>query len=398
MYMIIGAGKCGTGLLADFWKTRTEGKKSFFCTPVVINTAAPDFAYARKKGILEDRWLGLCRPKPSEDDKRRVLRGTDPLFGSKIVGGMGKRFKWGYEAAEEAKEELKEMLPQMMPLRGRTMGTAEQVRQEIELAIMFFGLGGGTGSGCAPVVSQIFRELGIPIFAVGVLPHTNEGDDYANNAHYSMGETIKHANALILADNELINREGGAAKYYKGFNKFISGCVVDLFLRHLACGEKSKPLDRPMIDHRDFVNATTLSAQKKGVAIIGRATVNVKDLDSHGQNLRDVLVERAFYQMSVPKPEISKGEKVYFQFTYHPSLDKRDFPCDKITKEMKQQTTRDSVFSGFNTTSLRIAKLAFAQVYRPQDIERIVAIKNQARQAEKIGKQAEEDIEDFWEN
>ena len=72
--------------------------------------------------------------------------------------------KVGEAAANESAEEIKKAL------------------QGADMAFITFGAGGGTGSGAAPVVSAIARELGVLTVGVVTRPFSFEGDRRRRNA------------------------------------------------------------------------------------------------------------------------------------------------------------------------------------------------------------------------
>ena len=87
--------------------------------------------------------------------------------------------------------------------------SAEESRDEIAEAIantdMLFitaGMGGGTGTGAAPVVAQIARDLGILTVAVVTSPFTFEGAKRAANAERGIRELQKSVDSLIVVSND----------------------------------------------------------------------------------------------------------------------------------------------------------------------------------------------------
>ncbi len=87
--------------------------------------------------------------------------------------------------------------------------SAEESRDEIAEAIsntdMLFitaGMGGGTGTGAAPVVAQIARDLGILTVAVVTTPFTFEGAKRAANAERGIRELQKAVDSLIVVSND----------------------------------------------------------------------------------------------------------------------------------------------------------------------------------------------------
>lgn len=98
--------------------------------------------------------------------------------------GAGGDPEVGYAAAEEA---------------------ANEIRTALEAAPMVFlcvGLGGGTGSGAAPVVARIAKELGALVVVVASMPFSFEGKRRSEQAAASLGMLEQIADAVICFEND----------------------------------------------------------------------------------------------------------------------------------------------------------------------------------------------------
>ncbi len=104
---------------------------------------------------------------------RRLTRGL----------GAGMRPEVGSEAAEEQKEEI------------------EQALQGSDIVFVTTGLGGGTGSGAAPVVSEIAREQGALTIGVVTTPFSFEGKIRANIAKAAQERMREKTDTLIVIPN-----------------------------------------------------------------------------------------------------------------------------------------------------------------------------------------------------
>ena len=104
--------------------------------------------------------------------------------------------------------------------------SAEESRDEIAEAIsntdMLFitaGMGGGTGTGAAPVVAQIARDLGILTVAVVTTPFTFEGGKRAANAERGIRELQKSVDSLIVVSNDkLLDVVDESTSFEEAFN------------------------------------------------------------------------------------------------------------------------------------------------------------------------------------
>jgi len=83
--------------------------------------------------------------------------------------------------------------------------SAEEIRQAMACARMIFicaGLGGGTGSGAAPVVAQLAHEAGSLVIAFATLPFSFEGKRRAAQAQDALARLNEVANAVICFEND----------------------------------------------------------------------------------------------------------------------------------------------------------------------------------------------------
>lgn len=107
-------------------------------------------------------------------------------IGEKLTRGLGAGADpdIGAKAAEESKEMLKDMLE----------GT--------DLVFITAGMGGGTGTGAAPVVAQIAKEMGILTIAVVTKPFSFEGRRRMENAERGIKELKSCVDTLVVIPNE----------------------------------------------------------------------------------------------------------------------------------------------------------------------------------------------------
>src|SRR3990172_7429452 len=107
-------------------------------------------------------------------------------IGDKLTRGLGAggNPEVGQKAAEESQEELYEVL------RGADM------------VFIAAGLGGGTGTGAAPIVAQIARELGALTIGVVTRPFTFEGTKRLQSADAGANKLKEHVDTLIVIPND----------------------------------------------------------------------------------------------------------------------------------------------------------------------------------------------------
>lgn len=110
------------------------------------------------------------------------------------------------------------------PELGREAADAssEQIRAALqghEMVFICTGLGGGTGSGAAPVVAQIARELGAMVFIFATMPFSFEGRRRLTQAEMALEDLQRNADAVILFEN---NRMGELVLPKEGIQKAFS--------------------------------------------------------------------------------------------------------------------------------------------------------------------------------
>lgn len=99
----------------------------------------------------------------------------------------------------------------------------DRVREVIDGADMIFltlGLGGGTGTGAAPIVAQEAVESGALVTAIVTLPFSFEGEERMNNALKGLEELEKHVDTLIVVPNDRIAElSGDEEPFLEAFRK-----------------------------------------------------------------------------------------------------------------------------------------------------------------------------------
>ena len=149
--------------------------------------------------------------------------------------------------------------------RQAAMEDRDRIIELIEGCDMLFvtaGMGGGTGTGAAPVVAQIARELGILTVAVVTRPFAMEGTKRAAIADHGIGELHKYVDSLITIPNQkLLSVLGGSTTLLDAFkrgNEVLQGAVQGI----------AELITRPGLINVDFADVRTVMAET-GVAMMG---------------------------------------------------------------------------------------------------------------------------------
>ncbi len=113
--------------------------------------------------------------------------------------------------------------------REAAVFSREQIREVVDghdIVFLCTGLGGGTGSGAAPVVAEIAKGTGALVFLTATMPFSFEGKRRLKQAEDSLDQLQKRADALILFENnrmgELILPKDGIQKAFTQADQLIA--------------------------------------------------------------------------------------------------------------------------------------------------------------------------------
>jgi len=128
------------------------------------------------------------------------------------------------------------------------------VRKHIEYVDAFCliaGFGGGTGSGCIPVIARRLKELyDQPVYVIGTLPTADEGNFMNENAAACISEVYPIVDGVLLFDNHLWRKEGQPLEQTYSF---MNHELVRPFPLLLAAGEASGSVGIKVVDASDIM-------------------------------------------------------------------------------------------------------------------------------------------------
>ena len=191
-------------------------------------------------------------------------------IGEKLTRGLGAGAEpeVGQKAAEESKAVITEML------------------KGCDLAFITAGMGGGTGTGAAPIVAQIAKEMGILTIAVVTKPFNFEGRRRMENAEKGIENLKKYVDTLVIIPNDKLLRI-----VPKGTPIVEAFRCADDVLRQGIQGI-SDLIVNPSLINLDFADVRSIM-KNKGLAHmgIGRAKGENKTIDAVRQAVQSPLLE-----------------------------------------------------------------------------------------------------------
>ncbi len=150
--------------------------------------------------------------------------------------------------------------------RESALENRERIADAIRGADMLFitaGMGGGTGTGAAPVVAQVAKEMGILTVAVVTKPFTFEGKR-PRVAQSGIEELTRHVDSLIVIPNdklmEVLGDDVSMLDAFKAANNVLHGAVAGI----------AEVINCPGIVNVDFADVKTVMSEM-GMAMMGSA-------------------------------------------------------------------------------------------------------------------------------
>jgi cell division protein FtsZ len=157
--------------------------------------------------------------------------------------------------------------------RQAAMEDRDRIQAVIEGADMLFittGLGGGTGTGAAPVVAQLAKEMGILTVAVVTKPFTMEGAKRMRVAEQGIAELTRFVDSLITIPNEkllsVLGPQTTLLDAFRAANEVLQGAVQGI----------AELITRPGLINVDFADVRTVMSEM-GMAMMGSGVASGQD-------------------------------------------------------------------------------------------------------------------------
>ncbi len=175
-------------------------------------------------------------------------------IGSSVTKGLGAGAnpEVGRQSALEDRERIAEML------------------SGSDMVFITAGMGGGTGTGAAPVIAQTAKEMGILTVAVVTRPFPFEGQRRMAVAQQGIDELGHHVDSLITIPNakllSVLGNEISLLNAFKAANQVLSGAVQGI----------AELITRPGLINVDFADVRTVMSEM-GMAMMGSGTASGED-------------------------------------------------------------------------------------------------------------------------
>ncbi|WP_411968054.1 tubulin/FtsZ family protein [Haloferax sp. YSSS75] len=302
-----------------------------------------------------------------------VLIGQDRVNGH----GVGGDNELGAEVMEADKTEV------MSALDGR-------VTAETESIFVVAGLGGGTGSGGAPVLAKALRRVyDIPVYVLGILPGADEGAMYQVNAGRSFKTVARESDAVLLVDNDAFRSSGESMQEgYDAINDAIAKRVGLL----LAAGEAVDGVGESVVDSSEVIN--TLRAG--GIAALGYASVEASAVAEENINAVMSTTRRALLT-GTSLPDASTADSALVVVAGKPETIPRK-GVERARRWVEDETGSMQVRGGdFPLESGRLASLVL--LGGVERSERVESFMERARDAiEQAETEVRDDPKEMWHN
>ena len=219
-----------------------------------------------------------------------------------------------------------------VPERGQK--AAEESRDEIAAAIkgcqMIFiaaGMGGGTGTGAAPVVAEVAHDLGILTVGIVTIPFLWEGEKKINKALDGVEELAKNVDALLVINNERLREVYADLSVLNAFGKADDTLSV-------AAKSIAEIITSRGIVNLDFNDVRTV-LEDGGVAIMSTGY-------GEGEGRLRKAIESALHSPLLNNNDIYNSKKILLSIT---------FAADKSNNEglrMEEMNEVNEFMSHFN--------------------------------------------------
>ena len=238
--------------------------------------------HMQKQGIRNVEFI-ICNTDKQALNESSV--GTKLQIGTQLTEGLGvgANPQKGREAAEESKEEIKEVL-----------------KENTKMLFVTAGMGGGTGTGAAPVIAQIAQELNILTVGIVTMPFQFEGKRKNRQAEEGIVQLRSYCDTVLVILNEKVKEMYGSLSMVEAFSK------ADNILT-TAAKSIAEIITVPGYVNVDFQDINTV-IKDAGNAVMGRG-------EASGENRALRAIEAATSSPLLSSQSIQGAKKILLSVT-----------------------------------------------------------------------------------
>jgi len=195
-----------------------------------------------------------------------------------------------------------------------------------DMVFITAGMGGGTGTGAAPVVAQLAKEMGILTVAVVTKPFPFEGRRRSQVALKGIEELANHCDSLITIPNEklitVLGRDATMVQAFRAANDVLLGAVQGI----------ADLIVRPGLINVDFADVRTVMAEM-GLAMMGSGT-------ARGDDRAQAAAEAAISNPLLDEVNLAGACGVLVNITAGPNFTMREF--DEVGRTIEGFASEDA--------------------------------------------------------
>ena len=296
----------------------------------------------------------------SVNTDRQALRRSDAatqiVIGEKITKGFGAGANpmIGARAAEESMEEIK------------------QVLSGADMVFVTAGMGGGTGTGAAPIVARAAKEMGILTVGIVTKPFAFEGKRRMAQAESGIAELSQYVDSLVVIPNERLKQISDTRITLS--NAFE---MADDVLRR-GVQSISELINVPSFINLDFADVTSVMADA-GYAHMGVGAANGKD--------KAELAAQAAISSPLLETSMGGATGIVISITASPDigLEDIDLACTMIANEASEDASViwGVAFDNELEDEMRVTILATGFTKKEEDDARTITVTARAAAEEK---------------
>ncbi|QNN45677.1 cell division protein FtsZ [Thermomonas brevis] len=213
--------------------------------------------------------------------------------------------------------------------RQAALEDRETIIESLQGADMVFitaGMGGGTGTGAAPVVAQLAKEMGILTVAVVTKPFPFEGRRRMQVAQKGIEELSQHCDSLITIPNEklitVLGRNATMIQAFRAANDVLLGAVQGI----------ADLIVRPGLINVDFADVRTVMSEM-GLAMMGTGS-------ARGDDRAQAAAEAAIQNPLLDDVNLSGANGILVNITAGPDFTMAEF--DEVGRTVEQFASEDA--------------------------------------------------------